>query len=81
MQTLKIVVDTLAQQPPQLYAQYERILACALASDEAGLDNSATPEGRLGRPREGADSNKPGRRYDLGRRLAPERAGQPYQLI
>ncbi len=33
METLDIVVDTLAQQPPQLYAEYERILACALASE------------------------------------------------
>ena len=33
METLDIVVDTLAQQPPQLYAQYERILACALAGE------------------------------------------------
>jgi DNA-binding NtrC family response regulator/tetratricopeptide (TPR) repeat protein len=35
METLDVVVDTLAQQPPDLYAHYERILACALA-DEAG---------------------------------------------
>ena len=33
METLDIVVDTLAQQPPDLYAHYERILACALAGE------------------------------------------------
>jgi DNA-binding NtrC family response regulator/tetratricopeptide (TPR) repeat protein len=33
MRTLDVVVETLAQQPPDLYGQYERILACALASD------------------------------------------------
>ena len=41
MDTLDIVVDTLAQQPPDLYAHYERILACALADsgdrETAGL--------------------------------------------
>jgi DNA-binding NtrC family response regulator/tetratricopeptide (TPR) repeat protein len=32
MKTLDVVVETLAQQPPDLYGHYERILACALAS-------------------------------------------------
>ena len=32
MATLDIVVPTLAQQPPDLHAHYERILACALAA-------------------------------------------------
>jgi DNA-binding NtrC family response regulator len=31
MKTLDVVVETLAQQPPDLYGHYERILACALA--------------------------------------------------
>jgi DNA-binding NtrC family response regulator len=32
MQILDLVVDTLAQQPPELFAHYDRILACALAA-------------------------------------------------
>jgi DNA-binding NtrC family response regulator/tetratricopeptide (TPR) repeat protein len=32
METLDLVVPALAQQPPDLHAHYERILACALAS-------------------------------------------------
>ena len=40
MATLDLVVDTLAQQPPDLHAQYERILACALA--ESGDREAAT---------------------------------------
>ena len=40
METLAIVVRTLPQQPPDLYAQYERILACALL--DAGDRDSAT---------------------------------------
>jgi DNA-binding NtrC family response regulator/tetratricopeptide (TPR) repeat protein len=40
MQTLDVVVQTLAQQPPDLWAHYERILACALL--EAGDRDAAT---------------------------------------
>jgi DNA-binding NtrC family response regulator/tetratricopeptide (TPR) repeat protein len=33
MKILDVVVETLAQQPPDLYGQYERMLACSLATD------------------------------------------------
>jgi hypothetical protein len=41
METLDSVVPTLAQQPPDLHAHYERILACALAA--AGGSGGFTP--------------------------------------
>ena len=39
MVTLEVVVPTLAQQPPDLWAQYERFLACALI--DSGQDAAA----------------------------------------
>ncbi len=40
LQSLDLVVDTLAQQPPELFAHYDRILACSLAA--AGNLTAAT---------------------------------------
>jgi DNA-binding NtrC family response regulator/tetratricopeptide (TPR) repeat protein len=37
MNTLDVVVDTLAQQSPDLFGHYERILACAIAGETGAL--------------------------------------------
>ena len=63
METLDIVVDTLAQQPPQLYAQYERILACALAGE--GDRRYRHPALRACPPRLRGDPQHPGPRRAL----------------
>jgi DNA-binding NtrC family response regulator len=55
METLDIVVDTLAQQPPNLYAHYERILACALNA-EGDRDTAALHFERARRVYEGTHS-------------------------
>jgi DNA-binding NtrC family response regulator len=78
METLDIVVPTLPQQPPDLYAHYERILACSLL--EVGERDSATSHLRRARRLYESIRNAPGlielsRRWDETASKVAERTG------